>query len=255
VSGGIAMNNKYSHMTVIVSLVVIILTIGCLMAVGSMVSSSLFWTCLVDIVIMEIIAAIYFIYGINAVNDKFKPKFPLAILISMQYVSGVIFVCGLIVDVLFLVLFNSGNYDVVFLIVTLVRWLVLIVILSILWITGKMGTSETIQLETSMDDRRKMLNKLQQVLSDINHVNLPQEDYAIKQQISNEIETLYNMSRSRLSASSSKFDNSIFDGLLNELTISTSELLNIPIENRNSELMKIQNILRQMSRNIIIAHE
>jgi hypothetical protein len=121
----------------IVLILVLAFTTGLFLSFRPEEPKPTFWIVFVDILVMELASGLYFAFTLKSPKAIRPDDLPTAMHISIATFMTLLFSVTILVDLLFLFVLTKGIWGSIFLWLVLLKWLILITISVILWITGR----------------------------------------------------------------------------------------------------------------------
>jgi FlaA1/EpsC-like NDP-sugar epimerase len=244
-------NKRQALIWGVVTLLVLGFTIGIFLELAPHAPFYSYWIAMADVCLMEIITGIYFIYILFLKTKKTTSELPVAMHISMQTTVAIFFGVTIVIDILFLLVFYSSVLSRVFMWVVIGKWILLLAVIALLQFAGREGEEEKETLASSRVERVDVLSAIDRALNELRRLPAGSEKDALQRQVVDELETLRNQVRSRVSARPVADDAGWhLDNLLDELGNSVGSLNSAPESERRGVLLSVQKAVRKMSREI-----
>lgn len=239
----------------VVTLLVLGFTIGIFLELAPLSPLYSYWVAMADVCLMEIITGIYFIYTLFLSTKKAKSELPVAMHISMQGTVGIFFGVTIVIAILFLLVFYSGVLGRVYIWVVIGKWILLLSVLAFMQFAGREGEEEKETLASSRVERVGVLSTVEQALGELRGLSTSGEEGALQRQVVDELETLRNQVRSRISTRPaadypSDDEGWHLDNLLDELGSAVGSLNSAPESERKRVLLSVREAVKKMSREI-----
>ena len=244
-------NNRQALIWGIVMLAVLGFTVGIFLDFAPYAPRYSYWIAMADVSLMEIITGTYFMYTLFISTKRAASKLPVAMHIGMQSTIIIFFAVSVAIAILFLLVFNSSAFDRVFMWVVIGKWVLLFVVIFLLQFAGREGEKEKETLASSRAERVGILSAVERALSELQRLSTSSEEGTLKQQVVDELGTLRNQLRSRISARPAVDDESChLNNLLDELGSVVGSLNSAPASERNGILLRVRESVRKMSQEI-----
>jgi len=206
-----------------------------------------YWVAVGDLMAMEVALAAYSKYSVFASTKKVTTKFPVAMHISIENTIGLFFLLSVIIVLVFLLL-NRAGLDLAFAWIVAGKWLLMILAISLMYSAGQEGIEDVDTLRQSREKKNRMLNTLQQSLTQLRRLPTSSEDPAPLRQVTDELETLRNQVSSWVSSRPASDEQSKYlDNLLEQIASAVNELGASPRLEDKLLLPRIQDAVRRMS--------
>lgn len=226
-------------------LVALFFTIGAFLSFAPDVPRYSYWIAMLDVSLMVIATGIYIIYNYNLFTKNTTSKLPVAMHTSIGSTISIFLVASVAIDIIFLLVFNYSYYDRIYLWIVLSKWLLLISVSVAMWSIGREG--EGAVHGRSRDEQIPLLNMVQQTLIEFRQLPSSNESNALQRKIDDDLSTIRNQIRSRVSARQMQDDEyELISNLLNEVRSTISEVSDSPESERLAVFMRIQNAVQKI---------
>ncbi|HRD02276.1 MAG TPA: hypothetical protein PLP57_06500 [Candidatus Saccharicenans sp.] len=210
-----------------------------------------YWIAMGDISLMVIFAGTYLIYDLLLSTRKVRSKIPIAMHIGIGTTVGIFFLVSIAIVMTFLFAFNRSNLDGIFLWVVIGKWLLLLLVISPMWLTVQQGEDESVSQVQSEGERVAMVSILEQALAELRRLRTSSEKGTLEWHVVDELETLRNQIRSRVSQRAvTDAKNETLSKLIDELTNIVSEIGHSSENERKATLMCVQDAISKISREV-----
>ena len=164
---------------------------------------------------------------------------------------GIFFLVSIAIVMTFLFAFNRSNLDGIFLWVVIGKWLLLLLVISPMWLTVQQGEDESVSQVQSEGERVAMVSILEQALAELRRLRTSSEKGTLEWHVVDELETLRNQIRSRVSQRAvTDAKNETLSKLIDELTNIVSEIGHSSENERKATLMCVQDAISKISREV-----
>jgi len=244
-------NNRQALIWGIVMLAVLGFTVGIFLTFVPSAPRYSYWIAMTDVCVIEVVAGTYLIYNLVLSMGSATSRLPVAMHISIQSTVGIFFAISIAIVIVFLLVFNRSDLDRAFMWLVIGKWVLLLLVVSLLWFAGQEGEEERATLASSRKERVGVLSVVQRALVELRRLPTSSEEGALQRQVVDELETLRNQLRSRTSERPRANNESRhLDDLLNELTSAVSNLRSTPESERKAVLVRVQDAVRKMAQEI-----
>ncbi len=218
-----AYNNRNFLIQVVALLVALFFTISIFLSFAPDTPRYSYWIAMIDVSLMVIITGIYGIYNFQHLTKNTTSKLPAAIHISIGSTIGIFLVASVAIATVFLLVFNYSSFDQVYLLITLGKWLLLILILVAIWSIGQEGGG--IIHGRPRDEQMALYKTVQQTMIEFRQLPSSNECNALQRKIDDDLSAIQNQIRSRVSANQMQDDEyELIRDLLNEIRSAIREV-------------------------------
>lgn len=238
-------NNRNLLIQVAALLVALSFTIGIFLSFAPDTPRYSYWIAMIDVSLMVIITGIYGIYNFQLFTKDATTKLPAAMHISIGSTIGIFLIASALIATVFLLVFNNSSFDQAYLLIILGKWLLLILILVAMWSIGQEG--EGVIHGRPRDEQMALYNTVQQTLIEFRQLPSSDESNTLQREIDDDLSTIRNQIRSRVSANKMQDDEyELIRDLLNDVRSTIREVNGSAEGERLADFMRIQDAVQKI---------
>jgi len=239
-------NNKRNLLFRVAALLAALLfTIGIFLLFAPDVPRYSYWIAMIDVSLMVIATGISIIISFQLFSKNSTSKLPVAMHISIGSTISIFLVASVAIVFIFLLAFNNGYYDQIYLFIVLGKWLLLFLVLVAMWSIGQEG--EGVIHGRSRNEQMALFNLVQQTLIEFRQLPSSNEKNALQRKIDDDLSGIRNQIRSHVSASQMQDgEYELIINLLNGVRSTISEVSGSPESERLAVFVRIQNAVQKI---------